>query len=198
MAYSLRAVLVVLLAGLLIGLSPHSAAAAPLQYSYTGNDSGFHWILPFTSVHWQIVLSSPLAVSSPNQVVTPSSWTMSDGVDTISSAACPACVTDFAFGTDGSDNLTSWVVAVSESSTPGHPTIISQFDSLPTSAVFANLEHFYLGTTTDSDVDLVVNSSGLTAFSLANLPANVPEPASLTLLAIGLAGLGLELRKKMF
>jgi len=90
-----------------------SNANASEVYTYTGNDftgvSGSYSTLDSVSI--SITLSTPLGDDFSGSV-TPTSFTASDGVQTITSANASLSSSAFYFVTNGSGQITGWVVEV--------------------------------------------------------------------------------------
>src|SRR5262249_16043705 len=90
---------------------PASVQAVPATYKYTGN--------PFTSVDGpyrtsmfgtvMVTLVAPLAPNMPLTFVTPTAFTFSDGVQTITNLTADSSL--FGFQTDGTGEVTMWVVS---------------------------------------------------------------------------------------
>jgi len=106
------------LAGML--LLPAGLFAGNVTYSYTGN--------PFTTVNGNVTsgdflsisvtLTTPLLASQADEVVTPVSWSFSDGVaaDTLTNANHTYVFQGFEFATNGSGDISGWAVGANTGS----------------------------------------------------------------------------------
>jgi hypothetical protein len=141
---------------------------------YTGSDK----------VTATITLMDPLGDNLDLEPVTPSSYTFSDGQQTISSADSPS-ITDFDFSTNATGDITGWFIDVglagddanfiSASNTPGPGGVgdTGILDSIENNSA----ENFVAGKFT-------VTTTG------------VPEPPTVAMLGVGLLGLSLLWRRR--
>jgi hypothetical protein len=93
-------------------------ARADVTYSYTGApftyfDGGYSCSggVGECAISVTFTLAAPLAPNvSPDQIVTPLSWSVSDGVNTITNATPDLNVVRFEFSTGPDSSITSWIV----------------------------------------------------------------------------------------
>ena len=89
---------------------PASVQAVPTTYQYTGNPFTFA-IAPYTTsdfVTAMVTLAGPLGANMPLTKVTPTAFTLTDGVQTISNLN--AIFALFLFATDALGGITEWSV----------------------------------------------------------------------------------------
>src|SRR5215472_10714076 len=92
---------------------PASVQAVPTTYQYTGNPftdvSGVYTTSDFVTA--MVTLAGPLGANMPLTQVTPTAFTLSDRVQTITNlnAIAPA---EFEFATDATGAITAWTVNV--------------------------------------------------------------------------------------
>jgi hypothetical protein len=91
---------------------PASVQAVPTTYQYTGNP--FTTVTaPYTTsdfVSGMLTLAGPLAPNLPLTDVTPTAFTFSDGVQTMTNLNAAGFL--FQFATDGSGDITQWIIRV--------------------------------------------------------------------------------------
>jgi hypothetical protein len=92
---------------------PTSVHAVPTTYQYKGNPfttvSGPYTTSDFVTA--MVTLAGPLGANMPLTQVTPTAFTLSDGVQTLSNLD-NGVVATFLFGTDASGAIVEWAVAV--------------------------------------------------------------------------------------
>jgi hypothetical protein len=97
-------------------------AKADTIYTYTGNQfaSATNPYTTAMSVSGSFTLSSPLATNLSNDVITPTSFSFFDGVQTLTEANQNYTFEFFDVDTDAFGNITKWTVNLSLSGTPAH------------------------------------------------------------------------------
>lgn len=93
-------------------LTAASVQAVPITYKYTGNQFTSA-TSPYTtsdSVSGMLTLATPLAPNTMNSIVTPTSFSFFDGVQTITDTNASDSV--FLFGTDPTGMITQWQIQV--------------------------------------------------------------------------------------
>ena len=91
---------------------PASVQAVPTTYQYTGNPFTFV-IAPYTTsdfVTAMVTLAGPLGANMPLTKVTPTAFTLTDGVQTISNLSGTRLL--FLFATDAQAHITAWLSSV--------------------------------------------------------------------------------------
>jgi hypothetical protein len=101
-----------LLALAVVVLSATAVHAVPTTYQYTGNPftivSGPYTTSDFVTA--MVTLAAPLGANMPLTIVTPTAFTLNDGVQTISNLN--ATFASFVFATDASGAITEWSIGV--------------------------------------------------------------------------------------
>jgi hypothetical protein len=115
-----------------------SGAKADVVYSYTGNDfNSFSTpALPYTTsdfVSLTLTLSAPLGDKLTNASVTPISFTISDGVDTLDITSAPLTDDTFQFSTSSNGTITGWDIDVIRSPSISDQAISSLASTTPSS-----------------------------------------------------------------
>src|SRR5262245_18493154 len=161
---------------------PASVQAVPTTYLYTGNPftfvEGAYTTSDFVSV--MVTLAGPLGANMPLTQVSPTAFTVSDGVQTITKLTANS--SSFAFQTNGIGGVTMWAVVV-------HSSPVQQGPFIPTF-------NTNLGRARDT------GGLGIFDFGEDNGPpgtwtrASVPDAAStFTLLYLSLTALGVAARR---
>src|SRR4030095_9571425 len=166
----------------LLVVYPASVQAVPITYSYTGN--------PFTSVTppyttsmfvtGMLTLAGPLPPNITNKIVSPISFSFSDGVQTLTSG--PLVFGSFGFSTDATGMIVSWDLSV------------QTFDAMSRIRTFSDFEFGVAG-------DMAHEPGGEVAENVFDpgtwtSTAGVPDSAStLTLLSLSLLALGVAARR---
>ena len=98
------------------------AARADTIYTYTGNQfaSATNPYTTAMSVSGSFTLPSPLGTNLSNDVITPTSFSFFDGVQTLTEANPNYTFEFFDIDTDAFGNITKWTVNLSLSGTPAH------------------------------------------------------------------------------
>jgi hypothetical protein len=165
-------------------------ASADATYTYTGND--------FTSLHFgpyiesdsitaSVTLAAPLADGLSLTSVTPISWEFNDGVQTITNSSPSLSGAGFEFGTDASGAIDEWDIQVGTGST-GFDFIETQNN--PIAGVFDQGTNDQSGGGGDGQN---LNDPGI--WSEVSTTA-VPEPLTLSLFGVGMAGAVVMRRRK--
>lgn len=159
---------------MLLAASPGNARA-DVVYTYTGNDFTTFYA-PYTGsdyVTLSITLSTPLPPNFVFQLVTPLSFTASDGVQTITNT--DAAAAPIALSTNSLGAITEWGIAIYG---PAYAGVI--------------LTNSYPGDYTDRGSNPVGNGENL------NDPGtwSVPEPSSLAIIAAAMTVLGSIRRRR--
>jgi hypothetical protein len=165
-----------------------TTAKADTVYNYVGNDfTGGLGTLYTTadSVDISITLSAPLPFTSSLQAYTPTAFSFTDGVQTITNMTPGIGITDFFFATSGGV-IDEWIVAAKET---GDVDLIE-------SCGFANCSP----ATFDSGQTVIgefgVNTADPGTWTATTSTSPVPEPSCLTLLGTGILGLAGAGRRK--
>lgn len=170
--------------GCVLALGSASQASASETLTYTGASfQDVHGLYTADDyVSGFVVVADPLGTTSPLHSVTVSSFSFSDGVQTLTEANTTPGLNDFEFATDGLGNITSWNVALrgTQTSIDTHNKPFVVFDSGSTD----NFQHNYGS----------VGTPG--TWAIENSAPAVPEPSVWALLLSGFAGLGLVLRSR--
>jgi hypothetical protein len=157
---------------------PTAALADSIIYTYTGK--------PFTTVRGNVMsgdflsvtitLSMPLLPSQSDEVVTPLSWSISDGVpaDTLTNTNHTYLFEGFEFKTDASGNITGWAVGANDGPNSGFSWTANNWSLF---GGVTTLDEYYEGT----NVSINQNQPG----TWSSGTAAIPEPS--TALSIGLA-----------
>lgn len=174
---------------------------AQTVYTYTGTDFTLENMnnspvnppgtisAPYSStdhVYGELTFAAPLAGGLSDATVTPESFSLSDGVQTITN------LTDngspwFMVSTDSSGDITSYVLDVTSDVNP-EDWIISQ--TIPANSSPADNASYNDNGTVYS---VLTNTNG----SFAPAVSATPEPGSLALLGSGMAGLAFQVRRRM-
>ena len=167
---------------------PASVQAVPTTYQYTGNPftvvSGPYTTSDFVTA--MITLASPLGANMPLTEVTPTAFTLSDGVQTITNHGPGLLLTSFLFATDASGAISMWGVNV------------ERIHNATTGAIVTNNDP-----TDIADVGIVIPEGGpfvLGANVLTpgvwSVSGSVPDSGStLSLMTLTLVALGLVARR---
>jgi hypothetical protein len=115
---------------------PASVHAVPTTYQYTGNPFT-DVIAPYTTsdfVTALVTLAAPLAPNMPLTDVTPTAYSLSDGVQTFTNLTTGFLGTRFKFQTNGAGEVTRWDVLVEAGEftliiTTNIPILVSDFGS---------------------------------------------------------------------
>jgi hypothetical protein len=96
---------------------PASVQAVPITYQYTGNPFTFVTDPPYTTsdfVTAMVTLAGPLGKNRPLTLVTPTAFTLSDGVQTITNLTSTSFLFRFATGPTGAITVWGIVVAIGQ------------------------------------------------------------------------------------
>ena len=162
-------------------------AIADTVYTYTGNNFTT-FTVPFNSsdsVYGSLSLAAPLGANLDQAFVTPEHFSFSDGYQTITDANSFGT---FSFSTDGSGNITQWVIGILDNS------LTSQIVTVKTNALIHDEGYYYYDSHFDSYTGNVESDPGL--WSSPN-SSPVPEPTSLALLGTGVLGAFRTLRRRL-
>jgi hypothetical protein len=160
-------------------------------YAYTGNDYTYA-VAPYTTSD-SITGSFTIAELAPDlvaQLITPVSYTFSDGVQTLDNTnACDFC-SIFYVSTDASGQITAWLIQV----VPTTPTDSIYTDSgIPTSNLIPRDEvEFNVCTSSGCYAAEVLSDPG----SWSGQDSSVPEPSPLALMSPALLVLVFVARKR--
>ena len=191
----------------LLAVGTASTALANATYSYVGNN-----FVTITDNIWLFVpgvyttdmrltgwfeVADPLAANSTRLAVTPAAFSFTDGRSTYTStdSVLTTFFPDiaFAFSTDADGNIVNWTIgvqrfgtgalwSVNDPSNPDYSGLLYDYGAVE--------PNWYSGTT-QRDNAIVRNNPGTWTMT-----RSVPEPGTLALLGLGLAGLGITRRRK--
>lgn len=176
--------------------TPISGAKAGVTYTYTGNDFISYSSGPFSptdAVTASITLADPLGDSLDQSAVTPISFTIGDGVSTITNATATSAT--ILFSTDGDGDIDGWTISVGLVSAK---IGIGSFDNSPYSGE-PTLPTYDIGCTNISDGYCTAADQGYVLTDPGTWAATVdavPEPASLALMAVSVLGSGFVSRRR--
>jgi hypothetical protein len=184
--------------GLVLAALPSSRASADVIYTYTGNTfttnfSGEPVDPPFTtsdSVSIWFTLPAPLGDNHVFTTITPTAYSLFDGIDTITNADGFTPSRDFRVGTDATGAISSWDI---DHELPQDAPIFSAIGSFnsPLNALLDYGRHGFL------DVGVIFDNPG-TWTSVTTPPSTeTPEPSSLLLLSSGALGLVVMILRKL-
>jgi hypothetical protein len=182
--------------GLLIALTPQFASADSIL-TYIGNPytgigdspliAGSYDTTMYVSA--EIDLQFALAGNCSSCIVTPAKFSLNDGRFSVTDSTVGAS-SHFEFWTDSSGNITMWNVSA---------FVLAGGDLQPSiQTYFVNNTYNDAGQYSTSHFqnnDFGANNTSHGTWSIQN--ASVPEPTSVTLVAIGLTCLGIRLRKRI-
>jgi hypothetical protein len=136
----------------------------------------------------------PSKMSSPPSL-SPIYFSMSDGIKTITNTSPDLSVADFYFKTDNAGDITNWEVEAQVFTILGSTSVLNDIftESGSDSAEYA-VEPFPAQKGVPGEVSSASNS--LVGQWSGPIAGSVPEPATLGLVALGLAGLGFSRRKQ--
>jgi hypothetical protein len=156
------------------------AAQADVVYDYTGLDYtvAFGSYTTSESVTGTFTLAAPLADNLNDAIISPVSFSISDGLQTITNAN--AATSAFTFSTDATGNLTNWVITLTTSNTGGGAIDIDG----PGSGTPGDQVEYQNNSPNSSFAESI--GSG-TFTEVAPTPSPVPEPQSWALMLTGLA-----------
>jgi hypothetical protein len=205
--------------GIIVGCIPQLALADSIvTYRYQTGGYNFGEVdAPYTRADFlsmTINFSAPLALAPMGSVVpvqtavTPLSWSISDGVNSYSSSTCMtlSCSQTFSFAADATGAIVAWNVQVSVSNFA--PNVASVGVRSAFVGIFAPDQFDFVGMTfvnppagsiKSPQAEFVHNdpAAAKSLWSMSTNPApSVPEPASISLVISGIAGLGLFLNSR--
>ena len=165
-------------------------ALADVVYQYTGHDftvvSSPYDTSDYVSI--SVTLPAPLGpnLNGPQYAVNAPilAYTATDGVQTITGPSGDTTGT-FEFSTDGAGTITAWSVTISQDS---GGSIVTQYG--------ANFQVNLVDQGTLTRTELGYNEDEIGSWSGPNQTMSTPEPGSLAVIAIALAGLGWTRRQK--
>jgi hypothetical protein len=173
-----------------------AALPAAVSYTYTGNHFNTFLFGTYTSANYvsiTLTFNTGLAANMAFQTVTPASFTISDGIDTITSSNYDPSNTLFQVSTNASGGINAWSISIVNASDSAQ---IRSFDT--TTNDFDQGAYAAAGTVVtpgpllgDAFVTGSPGTWGPTAAPPAPAPAATPAPTSMILALTGLAGLGL-------
>jgi len=158
-----------------------TALAGPVTYTYTGNDFNVIVGSPGPNTSDDLTITATFAGPLPNQsltIDTPTFWSISDGVDTITSSTAGVSYENFQFAASGG-SITAWDIQVNG------PSNSLRSDSACTDigfVAYCDSSNTYAGT------NYAVNNIS------AGVWTSTPEPASVLLFATGLGAIVLRKR----
>jgi hypothetical protein len=175
----MRILSVALLAALLL---PLPAFADTFTYTYTGNDftvvQGSYTLTD--SVTGEFALSAPLSDTTSYDAI-PTSFSFSDGIQTITNSTPGISVFGFDVTTDASGDIVSWLIDIGVLTNSGSG---NYFTSLSTANVSNGAIDSGYNPFTGNEGS-IRNDPG--TWTVTDNPAATPEPSSLILLGSGLA-----------
>ena len=158
---------------------PASVQAVPTTYQYTGNPFT-RAFAPYTTsdfVTAMVTLAGPLGANMPLTTVTPTAFTMTDGVQTISNHNATFVI--FQFATDATADITDWEVVVKAGEFPAIGTFHNAPLPQPATSDIAGHAPGVFATNSDNPGEWSVHASAPDAGSTLSL-------MTLTLMALGL------------
>jgi hypothetical protein len=165
-------------------------ALADTTYTYTGNDFT-DLLAPYTtsdSVTASFTVTSPLGDNYAYQEVAPSSFSFSDGVQTLTNLNATLPPTRFDVGTDLNGNITAWNIEIFDSSD----------DYIETDSGLNGLGTFGVDTVGGFTAHgQLFGDPGIWTSNISDPPPSAtPEPSSLCLLGTGMIGALAAIRRR--
>lgn len=158
---------------------------ADTVYSYTGNPFTTYYGSPtqFTAadfVSGSFTVATPLADNLSSQLISPTSFSFSNGIDTLSSADLNVNDAVFNVVTDSTGAIDQWIVYIQTSTVSlyTHQLGSGSYDGGLAGAGSSNVEQ-----------GVVDNDPGTWTETSTTDPSAVPEPNTLALLSSGVLGL---------
>jgi hypothetical protein len=167
-------------------------ASADTVYTYTGKDfttlsNNTAFTNQFTTsdfITGYFDLASPLAANLTATAITPTSFSFSDGVDTIADA--DAASSSFDVSTDATGRITAWTIYLSA----GSSFPVENISSVNTSAqIDVGYDVFSTSRTGNSSYSGGNGNAAGTWTSETVTPGATPEPSGLMLLGTGMVGM---------